>query len=120
MLCECWLSWKARIRFSGTGPAMRRTLLAFGSRTAENPAGIGRRLDRSREEGAMTAEKPVLVERAPEGYAVLTLNRPEAMNALSAALRRALAEAVAQLAADPSVRVLVLTGAAGPSAPGWT
>ena len=59
----------------------------------------------------MKAEGPVLVERAPEGYAVLTLNRPEAMNALSAALRRALAEAVAELAAEPSVRVLVLTGA---------
>ena len=56
-------------------------------------------------------EGPVLVERAPEGYAVLTLNRPEAMNALSAALRRALAEAVAELAAEPSSRVLVLTGA---------
>jgi enoyl-CoA hydratase len=59
----------------------------------------------------MTAKGPVLVERAPEGYAVLTLNRPEAMNALSAALRRALAEAVAELAAEPSVRVLILTGA---------
>ena len=57
------------------------------------------------------AEGLVLVERAPEGYAVLTLNRPEAMNALSAALRRALAEAVAGLAAEPSSRVLVLTGA---------
>jgi enoyl-CoA hydratase len=57
------------------------------------------------------AEGLVLVERAPEGYAVLTLNRPEAMNALSAALRRALAEAIAELAAEPSVRVLVLTGA---------
>ena len=51
------------------------------------------------------------MERAPEGYAVLTLNRPEAMNALSAALRRALAEAVAELAAEPSVRMLILTGA---------
>jgi enoyl-CoA hydratase len=53
------------------------------------------------------AEGLVLVKRAPEGYAVLTLNRPEAMNALSAALRRSLAEAVAELAAEPSVRVLI-------------
>ncbi|HYI84634.1 MAG TPA: enoyl-CoA hydratase [Acetobacteraceae bacterium] len=59
----------------------------------------------------MTAEGPMLVERAPEGYAVLTLNRPEAMNALSAALRQTLAEAIAELAAEPSIRVLVLTGA---------
>jgi enoyl-CoA hydratase len=53
----------------------------------------------------------VLVEHAPEGYAVLTLNRPKAMNALSAALRQALAEAITQLAAEPSCRVLILTGA---------
>ena len=43
--------------------------------------------------------------------ATLTLNRPAAMNALSVALRRQLAEAVAGLAGDPAVRVLVLTGA---------
>ncbi len=53
----------------------------------------------------------LLLERAPEGYAVLTLNRPAAMNALSLSLRRELAEAVDALAADPGVRVLVLTGA---------
>ena len=41
----------------------------------------GRRLDRGKG-GTMTAKGPVLVERAPEGYAVLTLNRPEALNAL--------------------------------------
>lgn len=43
--------------------------------------------------------------------ATLTLNRPAAMNALSVALRRQLAEAVAGLAGEPAVRVLVLTGA---------
>ena len=53
----------------------------------------------------------VLVEHAPEGYAVLTFNRPKAMNALSAPLRQALAEAITQLAAEPSCRVLILTGA---------
>jgi enoyl-CoA hydratase/carnithine racemase len=57
------------------------------------------------------AEGLVLAERAPEGYAVLTLNRPEAMNALSAALRRALAKAFTELAAEPSLGVLILTGA---------
>ncbi len=53
----------------------------------------------------------VLIERAPEGYAVLTLNRPEAMNALSTALRTALADTIDALATDPGVRVLILTGA---------
>lgn len=56
--------------------------------------------------------QPVLiVDRPFDGCAVLTLNRPEAMNALSAELRRLLAETVAEAEADPSVRVLVLTGA---------
>ena len=46
-----------------------------------------------------------------DGVAVLTLNRPEAMNALSRALRTELALAVEAADADPAVRVLVLTGA---------
>lgn len=43
----------------------------------------------------------LLIEKHPDGYAVLTLNRPGAMNALSSGLRRALAETVDQLEADP-------------------
>lgn len=43
--------------------------------------------------------------------AIVTLNRPEAMNALSAALRRALAATFRDLEADDSVRAIVLTGA---------
>ena len=50
------------------------------------------------------------VERC-DGYAVLTLNRPEAMNALSRELRSALARTVRELEADPGIRVLILTGA---------
>lgn len=50
------------------------------------------------------------VERG-DGYAVLTLNRPEAMNALSAELRTRLAQVVRELQAEPSIRVLILTGA---------
>lgn len=57
------------------------------------------------------SESLVLVERAPEGYAVVTLNRPQAMNALSRALRAELARVFDWLAEDPSVRVLILTGA---------
>ena len=56
--------------------------------------------------------EPVLqteIHRA--GYAVLTLNRPQAMNSLSRQLMAELAEAVEALEADPAVRVLVLTGA---------
>lgn len=43
--------------------------------------------------------------------ATVTLNRPEAMNALSAALRRELAAAMRTVDGDASVRAVVLTGA---------
>ncbi len=43
--------------------------------------------------------------------ALVTLNRPEAMNALSGALRSQLATVVNDLEANPNVRVMVLTGA---------
>lgn len=54
---------------------------------------------------------PVLrTEVHPAGYAVLTLDRPQAMNALSRQLMAELADAVEALEADPAVRVLILTG----------
>lgn len=53
----------------------------------------------------------LLVEKPLDGVAVVTLNRPEAMNALSRALRAALQQAIVELDADPEVRVIVLTGA---------
>lgn len=46
-----------------------------------------------------------------DGVGVMTMNRPEAMNALSKGLRAALAETFPALDADPDVRVIVLTGA---------
>ena len=51
------------------------------------------------------------VEKFAEGYAVLTLNRPAAMNALSRQLREALAQRIDELEADEQTRVLILTGA---------
>ena len=53
----------------------------------------------------------VLTEIHPSGYAVLTLNRPTALNALSRALMAQLAERLDAMEADPAVRVLILTGA---------
>jgi len=49
--------------------------------------------------------------RISDGVAVVTLNRPEAMNALSKALRVALAQAMLAVDADDAVRAVVLTGA---------
>ena len=43
--------------------------------------------------------------------AVVTLNRPGAMNALSRAVRAELSQVMAALDADPTVRVVILTGA---------
>lgn len=56
-------------------------------------------------------EPLLLVDRQTPGLAVLTLNRPQAMNALSLALMTELAHTVDALGADPAVRVLLLTGA---------
>jgi len=46
-----------------------------------------------------------------EGIAVVTFNRPEKHNAMSAAMRTALAPALQALQGDPAVRVVVLAGA---------
>ena len=52
----------------------------------------------------------VLRERR-EAVALLTLNRPEQLNALSSAMLEALAARVAELAGDAELRAVVLTGA---------
>jgi 2-(1,2-epoxy-1,2-dihydrophenyl)acetyl-CoA isomerase len=57
----------------------------------------------------MTAD-PLLVERA-DGVVTLTLNRPDSLNSLDLALKRALLEAVESADADPACRAVVLTGA---------
>jgi enoyl-CoA hydratase len=53
----------------------------------------------------------VLVERDEAGCALLTLNRPQAMNALTLSLRAQFVAAVDALAQDEQVRVIVVTGA---------
>lgn len=56
----------------------------------------------------MTA--PPVVLRIAHGLATITLNRPEAMNSLNVATKILLRDTVAQVAADPEVRCVVLTG----------
>jgi 2-(1,2-epoxy-1,2-dihydrophenyl)acetyl-CoA isomerase len=53
----------------------------------------------------------VLIESIEDGVAVLTLNRPESLNALDPGLMRRLLEAVSRVAVDETVRCVVLTGA---------
>jgi 2-(1,2-epoxy-1,2-dihydrophenyl)acetyl-CoA isomerase len=53
---------------------------------------------------------PLLVDRN-DGVVTLTMNRPDAMNALDVPLKEALRDSLATVSADPSVRAVVLTGA---------
>jgi 2-(1,2-epoxy-1,2-dihydrophenyl)acetyl-CoA isomerase len=52
-----------------------------------------------------------LLESVKDGVAVLTLNRPDRLNALSGPMLDALLEALPRLAADATVGAVVLTGA---------
>ena len=52
----------------------------------------------------------VLVEKSG-GIATVTLNRPEALNALNLALRRAIEQTFRELQKDADTRVVILTGA---------
>jgi enoyl-CoA hydratase len=56
--------------------------------------------------------EPVVTE-VSDGIAVITINRPEARNAVNGAVARGMAAAIDDLDARADVRVLVLTGAGG-------
>lgn len=55
--------------------------------------------------------EPVIKVDVENEVALVTLNRPQAMNALSRELRTAIADTFEKLEADPAVRVVILTGA---------
>src|ERR1700737_4134885 len=52
-----------------------------------------------------------LLERAEDGIAWLTLNRPDRLNAFSPAMLLALGEALQRLSGDAAVGAVVITGA---------
>lgn len=58
----------------------------------------------------MTDNDVLLVEKRDDGIAVLTLHRPDKLNALNAELRARLREAFDALATDDDVRVVVIHG----------
>jgi len=60
--------------------------------------------------GTSAAIEPVVVTSVEGGVARLTLNRPRQFNAISMEVLAAMEEALAGLAADPSVRVVVIAG----------
>ena len=59
----------------------------------------------------VSTEPQALMERIENGVATLTMNRPDARNALTPDMMSGLLAALPRLAADPAVRVVVLTGA---------
>ena len=68
---------------------------------------------RPSEGGTVTRAAPcrALLAALDEGVLTLTLNRPEARNAMSHAINHALARQLAVAALEPNVRCIVLTGA---------
>jgi 2-(1,2-epoxy-1,2-dihydrophenyl)acetyl-CoA isomerase len=55
-------------------------------------------------------DKNILLDRPADGVALLTLNRPDALNAMSRALMAELDETLSQCERDDSVRAIILTG----------
>ena len=62
---------------------------------------------------ALDTGTPELLASLDAGVLTLTLNRPEARNAMTRAMNHALAEQLAQAELNPEVKCLVLTGAGG-------
>ena len=58
----------------------------------------------------MTAYENLLYEKQRNGL-LITLNRPEAMNALSQGLRNEIDAALEEARQDPDIRAVVITGA---------
>ena len=62
----------------------------------------------------------ILLREDIAGVAILTLNRPQALNSLSEAMLEALGDALTAIAHDNTVRVVVSPPTARPSAPATT
>src|SRR4051812_12306881 len=61
-------------------------------------------------EGTVMDEAPILIERR-DGYRVITLNRPNRLNAFTEDMHKMLREALAEAERDDNCRALLLTGA---------
>jgi enoyl-CoA hydratase/carnithine racemase len=59
------------------------------------------------------ARPPVHVQRNGNGIAIVTIDRPERRNALNLAVKALICDAVTDLSADATIRVIILTGAGG-------
>ena len=68
-------------------------------------------MNTSIEDGSRSYADGKLLLSITDGIAVLTFNNPEKLNAISAEIAEALAEALTAIKDDPDARVLILTGA---------
>ena len=66
---------------------------------------------RQRLKGAPEAQEDTVLWSLDEAVATITLNRPQARNALTAEMKDSLLSAVGKAAADPAVRAVIITGA---------
>lgn len=57
------------------------------------------------------AYETILLDRKPEGYVIITLNRPDKLNALNIQLIRELREAATEIGNDDTIRGVIITGA---------
>jgi 2-(1,2-epoxy-1,2-dihydrophenyl)acetyl-CoA isomerase len=55
--------------------------------------------------------EPTILYQAADGVAMVTLNRPDKLNAFNEVMHGALAQAFARIEADPGIRAVLLTGA---------
>jgi enoyl-CoA hydratase/carnithine racemase len=56
-------------------------------------------------------DNSILLDKGADGIALLTLNRPQAMNAIDRTMTGEMRSAIADIEADAGIRVLVVTGA---------
>jgi len=64
-------------------------------------------------------ETHLRVERDPDGIGRIVLDRPEAKNALTIAMRDGIVDAVRDFRADPKVRAVLITAKVTRSVRGW-
>src|SRR5262245_40601697 len=62
-------------------------------------------------QGSRMPYQTILFEREPNGVGRLTLNRPDAKNAMNGTMYDEARSVVAEIDRDPTIRVVVLTGA---------
>lgn len=72
---------------------------------------MGRTLRSPCHNGFMSDSPVILVEKPRAGVTLLRLNRPDRLNAMSAALVEELHDQLSSIATDPECRVVILTGA---------